>query len=112
MVQVAHNVEIGEHTVIASQTGIAGSTKIGDHCVFGGQTGIAGHINIAPYNSFGGQSGITSNITKTHQKMSGTTAIDVNSYLRSVVGVQKLPQLIKEIESLKKELNRLKETNG
>lgn len=112
MVQVAHNVEIGEHTVIASQTGIAGSTKIGDHCVFGGQTGIAGHINIAPYNSFGGQSGITSNITKTHQKMSGTPAIDVNSYLRSVVGVQKLPQLIKEIESLKKELNRLKETNG
>jgi len=112
MVQVAHNVEIGEHTVIASQTGIAGSTKIGDHCVFGGQTGIAGHISIAPFNSFGGQSGITSNITKTHQKMSGTPAIDVNSYLRSVVGIQKLPQLLKEIETLKKEINRLKETHG
>jgi UDP-3-O-[3-hydroxymyristoyl] glucosamine N-acyltransferase len=111
MVQVAHNVEIGEHTVIASQTGIAGSTKIGNHCVFGGQTGIAGHITIAPFNSFGGQSGITSNISETHQKMSGTPAMNVNSYLRSVVGIQKLPQLLKEIESLKKEINRLKETH-
>lgn len=111
MVQVAHNVEIGEHTVIASQTGIAGSTKIGNHCVFGGQTGIAGHLTIAPFNSFGGQSGITSNINETHQKMSGTPAMNVNSYLRSVVGIQKLPQLLKEIESLKKEINRLKETH-
>jgi UDP-3-O-[3-hydroxymyristoyl] glucosamine N-acyltransferase len=112
MVQVAHNVEIGEHTVIASQTGIAGSTKIGDHCVFGGQVGIAGHINIASHNSFGGQAGITFNVKDSYQKMSGTPAMDVNSYLRSVVAIQKLPQLLKEIESLKKEINRLKETNG
>lgn len=112
MVQIAHNVEIGEHTVIASQTGIAGSTKIGDHCVFGGQTGVAGHINIASNNSFGGQSGVTSNIKESNQKMSGTPAMDVNSYLRSVVAIQKLPQMLKEIESLKKEINRLKETNG
>ncbi len=112
MVQVAHNVEIGEHTVIASQTGIAGSTKIGDHCVFGGQVGIAGHISIASNNSFGGQSGITTSIKESNQKMSGTPAMDVNSYLRSVVGIQKLPQLLKEIESLKKEINRLKENNA
>ena len=62
LVQVAHNVEIGEDTVIAAQSGIAGSTKIGKHCMFGGQVGVAGHITIADGSIFGGKSGVTSTI--------------------------------------------------
>jgi len=111
MVQIAHNVEVGKHTVIASQTGVAGSTKIGDHCVFGGQVGIAGHIEIASGNQFGGQSGITGSVLKTGQKMTGTPAMDVNSYLRSIVGMQKLPDILKQIKELQKEIELLK-SNG
>lgn len=111
LVQVAHNVEIGEHTVVASQTGIAGSTKIGHHCVFGGQVGIVGHIEIAPFNSFGGQAGITGSIKESNQKMTGTPAMDVNMYLRGVVGAQKVGQLQREIKELKKEIQNLKSHN-
>lgn len=108
MVQIAHNVEVGKHTVIASQTGVAGSTKIGDHCVFGGQVGIAGHIEIASGNQFGGQSGITGSVLKTGQKMTGTPAMDVNSYLRGVVGMQKIPNILKQLKELQTEIERLK----
>lgn len=108
LVQIAHNVEVGEHVVIASQTGVAGSTTIGHHCVLGGQVGVAGHISIAPYNSFGGQAGITSTIKESNQKMTGTPAMDVNAYLRGVIGSQKVSQLQKEIKQLKKEIDSLK----
>jgi len=108
LVQIAHNVEIGEHVVIASQTGVAGSSTLGDHCVLGGQVGIAGHLNIAANNSFGGQAGVTSSIKDSHQKMTGTPAMDVNAYLRGVIGSQKVGQLQKEIKALKKELESIK----
>jgi len=108
LVQIAHNVEVGEHVVIASQTGVAGSTVIGHHCVLGGQVGVAGHINIAPHNSFGGQAGVTGSIKESNQKMTGTPAMDVNAYLRGVIGIQKVSQLQKEIKQLKKEIDTLK----
>ena len=108
LVQIAHNVEVGEHVVIASQTGVAGSTTIGHHCVLGGQVGVAGHISIAPYNSFGGQAGITNSIKESNQKMTGTPAMDVNAYLRGVIGSQKVSQLQKEIKQLKKDIDSLK----
>jgi UDP-3-O-[3-hydroxymyristoyl] glucosamine N-acyltransferase len=108
LVQIAHNVEVGEHVVIASQSGFAGSSKIGNHCVFGGQVGAVGHIEIASHNSFGGQAGITSSVLKTHQKMTGTPAVDVNTYLRGVVGSQKIGHLMKEIKELKQEIALLK----
>ncbi len=108
LVQIAHNVEIGEHVALASQAGIAGSTVIGHHCILGGQVGVAGHLNIAPHNSFGGQAGITGSITETHQKMTGTPAMNVNSYLRSVVGTKNIGQLQQEIKQLKKEIASLK----
>ncbi len=112
LVQIAHNVEVGEHVVIASQAGFAGSSKIGHHCVFGGQVGMVGHIEIAPYNSFGGQAGITSNITKTHQKMTGTPAMEVNAYLRGIVGTSRINDIQKEIKELKKEIETLRLKNN
>ncbi len=111
LVQIAHNVEIGEHTVMASQCGVAGSAKIGHHSVFGGQAGVAGHITVDPFNSFGGQAGITKSIKGSHRKMSGTPAMDLNSYLRGVAGSQKVSELFKEINQLKKEINALKNSN-
>lgn len=81
--QIAHNVEIGENTVIAAQSGIAGSTKIGKHCVLGGQVGIAGHLVVADNTSFGAQTGLISNIRKEGQALFGSPAMPVKDYLRS-----------------------------
>ena len=81
--QIAHNVEIGENTVIAAQSGIAGSTKIGKHCVLGGQVGAAGHITIADNTSFGAQSGVLGSVRKEGQAFLGTPAIPYKDYLKS-----------------------------
>lgn len=81
--QIAHNVEIGENTVIAAQSGIAGSTKIGKHCVLGGQVGVAGHITIADNTSFGAQSGVLGSVRKEGQAFLGTPAIPYKDYLKS-----------------------------
>ncbi len=108
LVQIAHNVELGTDIVIASQTGIAGSTKVGNNSVFGGQVGVVGHITIAPNTSVGAQAGITQSVQSEGQKISGTPATDVNSYLRGVVGARKVTELIKDIQQLKKEIEILK----
>jgi UDP-3-O-[3-hydroxymyristoyl] glucosamine N-acyltransferase len=112
LIQVAHNVEIGENTVIAAQTGISGSTKIGKSCMLGGQIGLAGHIKIGDNVSIGAQSGIIGNI-ESGKSVIGTPAFDVKNFFRSSIIFQKLPeiykttgQLQKEIETLKKELNK------
>lgn len=81
--QIAHNVEIGDNTVIAAQSGIAGSTKIGKHCVLGGQVGVAGHITIADNTSFGAQSGVLGSVKKEGQAFLGTPAIPYREYLKS-----------------------------
>lgn len=108
LVQVAHNVEVGEHTVIASQTGIAGSTKIGGYSQFGGQVGIGGHLTIADHTSAGGQAGITGNITEPHQKLTGTPATDVREFLKGVAGSRKIPEIQQEIRNLRREIEQLK----
>lgn len=108
LVQIAHNVELGSDIVIASQTGIAGSTKVGDNSVFGGQVGVVGHLVIAPNTSVGAQAGITQSVSSPGQKISGTPATDVNSYLRGVIGSRKVTDLIKDIQQLKKEIEILK----
>lgn len=87
--QIAHNVEIGDHTVICAQCGIAGSTKIGKYCVLGGQVGIAGHITIADHTTFGAQSGATSSIKKEGQKMFGSPCIPFYDFMRSYVEFRK-----------------------
>lgn len=81
--QIAHNVEIGEHTVMAAQTGIAGSTKIGGYCMLGGQVGIAGHLTIADHTSFSAQSGVLSNVKESGKAYMGTPAIPWKEFLRA-----------------------------
>lgn len=112
LIQVAHNVEVGNHTVMASQVGIAGSTKIGEWCMFGGQVGVAGHIQIGDHVNVGAQSGIPRN-TKSGSSLMGYPAIEPKQFARSSAVFKKLPdmyselgRLQREIEELKKQLNK------
>ena len=87
--QIAHNVEVGKNTVMASMTGIAGSTKIGEHCIFAGQVGIAGHITIADNTTIGAQGGVMSSVKEPGQKLMGSPAIPLRDYLRSYAEFKK-----------------------
>lgn len=107
LIQVAHNVEIGENTVMSAQVGIAGSTKIGAWCMFGGQVGIAGHSNIGDKTFLGAQSGVPGNI-KGNQTLIGTPPMEPKAYFKSQAIFRKLPELYKEINELKKEIEELK----
>ena len=80
---IAHNVEVGRNTVMASMTGIAGSTKIGEHCIFAGQVGVAGHITIADNTTIAAQSGLMGSIKTSGQTLMGSPAISYRQYLRS-----------------------------
>jgi UDP-3-O-[3-hydroxymyristoyl] glucosamine N-acyltransferase len=102
-IQVAHNVEIGKNTVIASQTGIAGSTKIGENCMIGGQVGISGHIKIGNNVKILAQAGITKNI-KDNKIVNGTPAFNVNDFNKSYVYFKNLPKIVSKIETIEKEL--------
>ena len=108
LIQIAHNCEIGEHTVIAAQTGIAGSVKIGEKIMIGGQVGIAGHLNIANKVMIAAQSGISKSIKEEGSFVMGTPAIDAGRYQRSYVAFRKLPELLKKLDELEKEINSLK----
>lgn len=101
LVQIAHNVEIGKHTVIASQTGISGSSKIGDHCVIAGQVGIVGHISIANKTTIGAQSGVSKSIADTGTIIQGSPAFDYKQNLRAIAVFRKLPELQKQLDELK-----------
>jgi UDP-3-O-[3-hydroxymyristoyl] glucosamine N-acyltransferase len=107
LVQIAHNVEVGEHTVIASQTGIAGSTKIGKYCVIGGQVGFAGHITIADGSQFGAQTGVPSSIKEPDGKWFGSPAFEYKEVLKSSVVFKKLPALEKRIQQLEQTIKDL-----
>lgn len=112
LVQIAHNVEIGENTVMAAQVGIAGSVKVGKHCMFGGQVGLAGHIHVTDNVVFGAQAGVISDI-KEPMTLLGAPAINAKNFMRSSAIFNRLPdiyrtmgQLQREIEQLKKEINK------
>lgn len=107
LVQIAHNVEIGENTVIAAQTGVAGSTKIGKNCVLGGQVGVNGHITIADGTKAGGKAGITKSVRKTGTALNGNPAFDATEYLRSMAVLRKLPTLEKQVKTLEEQLLEL-----
>lgn len=107
LIQVAHNVEIGENTVIAAQVGIAGSAKIGRNCQFGGQVGVAGHITLADGARIGAQSGVNSTITKENVEMIGSPVMDVRTFFKSSVLFQKLPEIDKQIYTLEKKIKEL-----
>ena len=107
LIQIAHNVEIGENTVMAAQVGVSGSTKIGRHCVFGGQVGLGGHITIGDNSSVGAQSGIISNI-ESDSKILGSPAIPVKNFFKSSVVFPKLPDMYRQLAQLQKEVEELK----
>lgn len=102
-IQIAHNVEIGAHTVIAAQTGIAGSTKIGKHCVIGGQVGIVGHIVIGDFVQIQAQSGVSSNIDS-KMKIQGTPAIDYTSFMKSYIHFKNFPKIEKRVSQIEKNI--------
>ncbi len=102
LIQIAHNVEVGENTVIAAQTGIAGSTKIGKNCMIGGQVGIIGHLNIADGTKIAAQSGVGHDIKEPNSIVQGSPAFNYMDYKKSYVGFRKLPELIQQIHELKK----------
>ena len=109
LIQIAHNVEIGENTVIAAQTGIAGSTKIGKDCMIGGQVGIVGHITIADKVKIAAQSGIGSSITTEGEIVQGSPAFNIGDYKRTYVVFRKLPELEKRIKELEQMLADIKQ---
>jgi UDP-3-O-[3-hydroxymyristoyl] glucosamine N-acyltransferase len=108
LIQIGHNVEVGENTVMAGLTGIAGSSKIGNNCMFGGQVGISGHIKIANGTKIGAQAGILGNIKEENTIILGSPAIDYKQYLKSSVIFKKLPELQIKIDILEKEIESLK----
>ena len=107
LIQVAHNVEIGESTVMAAQVGVAGSTKVGKHCMIGGQVGFAGHITIGDNVNIGAQSGIPNNVDS-KSNLLGYPAIPAKEFARQVVMMKRLPEINNSIRELQKEIANLK----
>lgn len=109
LVQIAHNVEVGENTVMSAQVGLAGSTKVGKWCMFGGQAGCAGHITVADKTFVGAQCGVISNTKGNGESLIGSPATDPKEFFRAFAVYKKLPQIYKEIAQLKRELEEMKE---
>ncbi len=109
LIQIAHNVQVGAHTAIAAQTGIAGSTKVGKNCLIGGQVGIAGHISIADKTLIQAKSGVSSSITEKGKKLYGYPAIDYQKYLKSYAYFKNLDQMVEKLRNLEKEIDLLKQ---
>jgi len=107
LIQVAHNVTVGKHTVIAAQTGISGSTTIGDHCTFGGQVGIAGHLNIANKIGVGAQAGIIRDLKTEGENLVGSPVVPVRDYFRSYAVFRKLPDLQDRVKQLEEKILNL-----
>ena len=101
-VHIAHNVVIGEHTVIAAQTGISGSTEIGKYCILAGKVGIAGHLKIADHTTIGGNTGISKSIKEPGKSLFGFLAMDLKDFLRSYSIFKNLDDLQKRIQQLEK----------
>jgi len=109
MVHIAHNVQIGEDTVITAQVGIAGSSKVGNHCTFGGQSAVAGHVTMGDNITIGGKGGVTNNL-KTEdapQVLSGFPAINHREWLKAAMTFGHLPEMRKKINQLEKTLAQL-----
>ena len=107
LVQIAHNVEVGENTVMSAQTGVAGSTKIGKWCMFGGQVGLAGHITIGDKTFLGAQSGVPSSL-KGNETLIGTPPTSPQAYFKSIALTRKLPDIYKQLNRLQKQVDELK----
>ena len=111
LVQIAHNTDIGENTVMSAQVGVAGSTKVGQWCMFGGQVGLAGHISVGNHVNLGAQSGVPSSLDD-NQTLIGTPVMNTRGYFKSQVIFQRLPEVYKELQALRKEVDELKAKAG
>ncbi|MBP3845687.1 MAG: UDP-3-O-(3-hydroxymyristoyl)glucosamine N-acyltransferase [Prevotella sp.] len=108
LIQVAHNCEIGENTVMSAQVGMAGSTKVGAWCMVGGQAGFSGHITIADKTFVGAQSGVISNTKGNGEQLIGAPAIDPKVFFKAQAVMKKLPDMYRELGALRKEIEELK----
>jgi UDP-3-O-[3-hydroxymyristoyl] glucosamine N-acyltransferase len=106
LVQIAHNVEIGQNTVMAAQVGVAGSTKIGNNVMIGGQAGIGGHIHVADGTKIVAQSGIPNTIRKADTLM-GSPGIPLEDFKKSYFGFRKLPQILKRLQEIENKIKDL-----
>lgn len=104
LIQIAHNVEIGEHTAIAAQSGVSGSSKVGKNCIIAGQVGIAGHLQLADGVKIAAQSGISKSILKPQTAVMGSPAFDIKSYFKSAAVFKTLPSLQRRISELEKKI--------
>lgn len=109
LVQIAHNVEVGAHTVMSAQTGVAGSSKVGEWCMLGGQVGVAGHITIGDHTNVGAQSGLTggNKLRRGGCTVMGYPAVDHRLFTRQMTALKSLPEMIKEFEEMKRQLAAL-----
>lgn len=103
LVQIAHNCEVGAHTVMSAQVGVAGSAKIGQWCMFGGQVGIAGHIEVADRTKSGAQAGIAGSVRKPGQTIIGSPAMDARKFARSIAVFKNLPEMYADVNQLKRQ---------
>ena len=108
LIQIAHNVEVGESTVMAAQSGVAGSTKIGSHCMVGGQVGFAGHITVGDRVNIGAQSGIPNHVASDCTLM-GYPAVPAREFARNAVMIKRLPELTQTVKQMQKEIETLKQ---
>ncbi|TAK63539.1 MAG: UDP-3-O-(3-hydroxymyristoyl)glucosamine N-acyltransferase, partial [Bacteroidetes bacterium] len=108
LIMIAHNVVIGENTVIAAQSGISGSAKIGKNCIFAGQVGIVGHISIADRTTIAAQSGVPKSIDEPGKIFFGSPVKEHRRALRIEGTIRQLPELLEEVRSLRAEVERLK----
>ena len=105
LVQIAHNVELGENTVIAAQAGISGSTKLGKNVMIGGQAGLVGHIHLADFVKINAQSGVSKSIEETGKAVTGSPAFEFREMLRAQSILKRLPELLQRIEKIEKKIN-------
>ena len=105
LIHIAHNVEIGQHTVMAAQTGISGSTRVGKNVMIGGQVGIVGHIRIADGVKINAQSGVSKSVDETNKGVTGSPAGDFREHYKGLAYIKRIPDLLKRIEELERKLN-------
>ena len=110
LIQVAHNCEIGENTVMSAQVGMAGSTKIGAWCMVGGQAGFSGHIKVADKTFVGAQAGVIGNTKGDGEQLIGAPAIDPKIFFKAQAVMKRLPDMYKELGRLRKEIEELKKS--
>ena len=113
LVQIAHNVEVGQNTVMSAQVGVAGSSKVGEWCVFAGQVGIAGHLKVGDHTTLGAQAGLAGGnlARKGGATLMGYPAVEHKKFAKNMAALNSLPDLLKEVAQLKKEIAELRGEN-